>query len=114
MLIVKLIWGLQATIIDVETAFLHGNLMEEIYMNIPEGMKNKATDCLRLKELFMDWFKAQGSFVKGKLKCYRMLDLLKTNPINVYCPNGMKMALFLLESMLMIALLLGEKIRFQN
>jgi hypothetical protein len=30
MLIVKLIWGLQATIIDVETAFLHGNLQEEI------------------------------------------------------------------------------------
>jgi Reverse transcriptase (RNA-dependent DNA polymerase) len=30
MLIIKLAWGLQATIIDVETAFLHGNLQEEI------------------------------------------------------------------------------------
>jgi Reverse transcriptase (RNA-dependent DNA polymerase) len=49
MLIVQLIWGFQASTIDVETAFLDGNLHEEIYMNIPEGMKNKEIDCLRIK-----------------------------------------------------------------
>jgi hypothetical protein len=64
-LIVKSSWGLQATIIDVETAFLHGNLQEEIYMNIPEGMKNKETNCLRIKRTFLDWFRAQGSSIKG-------------------------------------------------
>jgi Reverse transcriptase (RNA-dependent DNA polymerase) len=30
MLIVKLIWNLQAFIVDVETAFLHSDLQEEI------------------------------------------------------------------------------------
>jgi len=33
MVIAMIIWGLDALIIDVETAFLCGNLEEEIYMD---------------------------------------------------------------------------------
>jgi Reverse transcriptase (RNA-dependent DNA polymerase) len=65
MLIVKLIWGLQVTIIDVETAFLHGNLQEEIDMNIPEGIKNKETDWLRLKRTIYGLVQSAREFIKG-------------------------------------------------
>jgi len=37
--IVMIIWGMEALIIDVEISFLYGNLEEEIYMDFPEGME---------------------------------------------------------------------------
>ena len=39
---------LEARIIDVETAFLHGKLDEEIYMECPQGMNSKDYECLVL------------------------------------------------------------------
>jgi Reverse transcriptase (RNA-dependent DNA polymerase) len=50
MLIAKLIWDLQANIVDVDTAFLHGDLKEEIYMNVPESMQQGSNSCLLLKK----------------------------------------------------------------
>jgi hypothetical protein len=48
MLIVKLIWNLEAFIVDVETSFLHCELQQEIYINIPEGMSYDSKHCLLL------------------------------------------------------------------
>jgi hypothetical protein len=44
--IVMLAWNLKAKIINVETAFLNGDLNEEIFMDIPEGIDAAKKDCL--------------------------------------------------------------------
>jgi hypothetical protein len=37
-IIAKLVWYMTCTMVDIETAFLHGNLDKEIYMEVPKGL----------------------------------------------------------------------------
>jgi hypothetical protein len=38
MLTAKLIWSMTLIALDIETVFVHGNLNEEIYMHVPQGL----------------------------------------------------------------------------
>jgi Reverse transcriptase (RNA-dependent DNA polymerase) len=50
MLMSKLIWDLQASIVDVENSFPHGDLQKEIDMNVPEALQQDSNSCLLLKK----------------------------------------------------------------
>ena len=58
--------------LDVKTAFLHGNLDEEIFMEQPEGLKVKGKENMvcklkkslyRLKKTPRQWYKKIFSFI---------------------------------------------------
>jgi hypothetical protein len=48
--VAMLVWNLKANIIDVKIAFLHGNLNEKIFMEIPQSMDAAKEDYLSLNK----------------------------------------------------------------
>ncbi len=50
LLILIVVYGFDSLIFDVETAFLLGDLKEEIFMDCPEGMDHEEDECLLLEK----------------------------------------------------------------
>jgi Reverse transcriptase (RNA-dependent DNA polymerase) len=82
MLVAKLIWNLKACIVDVETAFLHGELQEEIYMNIPEGMNSDSNSCLLLTKTIYGLVQSAREFYKKFISLLKSIEFKenKSNP----------------------------------
>ena len=63
-----IIENMKGKVVDIDNAFLNGDLEHEIYMKIPEGHDEVINpgvdkeDCLILQKAYMDWFKQQDNF----------------------------------------------------
>jgi hypothetical protein len=55
---------LKGKIVDIETAFLHGNLKETIYMEILKGMEANENECLILKKTIYGLVQSAREFYK--------------------------------------------------
>jgi hypothetical protein len=69
----KLLWDLQASIVDVETAFLHGNLQEEIYMNVPKSISQDDNNCLLLKKTIYGVVQSEREFYNKLLSTLKSM-----------------------------------------
>jgi hypothetical protein len=73
----KLLWYLQASIVDVETAFLHGDLQEEIYMNVPKGMNQDDNTCILLKKTIYGLVQSAREFYNMLLSTLKSMGFTK-------------------------------------
>jgi hypothetical protein len=73
MIIIEMVMRLLSLILDIETAFLNGELDEEIYMDIPEGLEAAIDECLLLlKSLYGLVQSARQFFLKFREVMLRM------------------------------------------
>jgi hypothetical protein len=75
MLMLSMLHGYTNVIVDIETAFLHGNLAkdEEIYMECPPGMNEKGNKILILKKTIYGLVQAAKAFYKKLCKVLRKI-----------------------------------------
>ena len=63
--------GMKAKIVDIETAFLHGDLEEEIYMDAPKGIGATEDKVVKLKQTIYGLVQSARQFWK------KLRDVLK-------------------------------------
>jgi hypothetical protein len=71
MLFSKLVWDMTSTVVDIETAFLHGNLDKEIYMDVPMGLSIVPNKKLLLRKTIYGLVQSAKKFYE------KLIDVLK-------------------------------------
>jgi len=71
LIIAMLLFNYDAKIVDVETAFLHGDLEEDIYMEAPEGAGLGRDECVHLKKAIYGLVQASRQYWKHFVRALR-------------------------------------------
>jgi Reverse transcriptase (RNA-dependent DNA polymerase) len=105
MIVLQIIWQLQSIILDVEAAFLNGDLEEVIYMECPLGMEHEDDEVLLLKKLLYGLVQSARQFFKKYSTILKKIGFTQSYAEHVI----MRKALRFLQYMLMIVISLGAK-----
>jgi Reverse transcriptase (RNA-dependent DNA polymerase) len=62
LIIIQIMWNLESIILNVETAFLHGELEETIFMQAPKGTQLKPFQCVQLDRALYGLVQAAQQF----------------------------------------------------
>ena len=78
LLLMVLHFGYLDKIVNIETAFLSGDLEEEIYMECPQGMSNiQKDDCIILNKFIYGLVQAAKQYYKKAIKIQKNLGFLR-------------------------------------
>jgi hypothetical protein len=73
MLIAKLVWDMTSTVVDIETAFLHGDLDEKIYMEVPKGLEIEHNKKLMLKKTIYGLVQSARKFYEKLINVLKVI-----------------------------------------
>ena len=75
-----MIYGLKTKIINVETAFLYGDLEEQIFMECPQGLEGaKPDEALLLKQCIYGLVQAARQYYKKIVKILKIIGFIGSN-----------------------------------
>ena len=63
--IARLVWSLTSTVVDSKTSFLHGNLDDEIYMDVTMGLSVSSNKKLILRKTIYSLVQSARKFYKS-------------------------------------------------
>jgi len=101
LLIAKLVWNLDMILIDIDMVFLYGDLEEEIYMDIPEGLTGFKDECLLLLKVLYGLVQGARQWHKKFIVILKQIGFQggNTDPCLLIKrgPNGMVMVSFYVD-----------------
>jgi hypothetical protein len=73
MLIAKLAWNMTCTVVDIKTEFLHGDLDEEIYMEVPKGLEIENNKKLILRKTIYVLVQSARNFYEKLINALKVI-----------------------------------------
>jgi hypothetical protein len=77
MLIEKLIWDMICFVVDIEMTFLHRDLDEEIYMEVPENLEIKHNKKLMLRKTIYGLVQSARRFYEKLINVLKVISFYR-------------------------------------